>query len=154
MQRWQQSSKGSTQLSAKLPEASKEDFREVCEEQGETMTNVIVDLMAKTVEERKGTRDADNMLPNDERLLKAWRVLRHNAAPDTNIIPLKSAESLLANELNVPKQIILQTWLMFEVPCSGFVLRNIVFSYCHLLTTMRWFANYPGTVDKNLTLVQ
>lgn len=109
MQRWQQSSKGSTQLSAKLPEALKEDFREICEEQGETMTDVIVDLMAQAVEERKGTRDADNVLPDDERLLKAWRVLRHNAAPDTNVIPLKSAESLLANELNVPKHIILHS---------------------------------------------
>lgn len=44
--RWEQSSEGSTQISLKVPDGLKSDFKQACQDAGTTMTDVLTERMA------------------------------------------------------------------------------------------------------------
>jgi len=92
------SSAGSTQLSAKVPEPLKEEFREACEQRGESMTDVIEAKMREVVgaetDDVKGAID-------DDRLRSAYQALRDEADPDDRKIDTDPAESAVAESCRV-----------------------------------------------------
>ena len=94
------SSAGSTQLSAKVPEPLKSDFRDACEQRGESMTDVIEEKMQEVVEEESGEITTDG-LPDDERLRSAYQRLRSLCDPDTHRIDTDTAESAVAEASKV-----------------------------------------------------
>ncbi len=104
-ERWQQSSAGSTQLSAKVPESLKEDFREASEQRGETMTDVIKSKMIEVVEAELGAGSGDP-LPDDPALADAYRALRKNANPDSNLLNTRIAESVAAEASGVKSRVV------------------------------------------------
>lgn len=104
MDRWQRSSKGDTQLSARVDNALKEAFRDWCESQGSTMTEEIVAYMAEVTNDPGQGKPA--WLPDDELLAEAYRILDRCAASDTRRVNNDLAETILASHLNLPKEAI------------------------------------------------
>ncbi len=109
-ERWQQSSAGTTQLSAKVPEPLKQDFREACDQRGETMTAVIEEKMAEAVDEELGAGSADP-LPDEPELANAYRSLRRSANPDNGRLKTDQAESIAAQSARVNSDFVRSTVL-------------------------------------------
>ena len=104
-------SAGATQLSAKVPEDLKDDFADTCEENGDTMTDVITELMAEYVADHGNAPVSGDDLPDDERQAAAYQRLRELADPDTHRIPTESALSDVAEEVGVKKTAVKRTIL-------------------------------------------
>lgn len=97
------SSKGATQLSVKTPDELKDDFREACESEGRSMTEVVREKMEEYVRETGGSEIVAGDGPEDPRLSKAWRRLRENADPDTGKINTDVAKTKAAEAAGVSK---------------------------------------------------
>ena len=94
------SSKGHTQLSARVPEDLKDDFKRAADENGETMTEAIMGLMADYADHQ---RAADTHTPDDPELARALDVLERGAN-ERGRIKADTARGLVAQELGIPKQ--------------------------------------------------
>jgi len=104
-------SAGSTQLSAKIEENLKADFADTCDQNGETMTNVIEQLMAGYVADHGNAPVSTDHLPDDDRLRAGYQRLRELADPDTHSLPTESALSDVAEECGVKKAAVKRTIL-------------------------------------------
>lgn len=102
------SSAGSTQISAKVPEPLKEEFREACDERGESMTDVIEQKMKEVVDNGDEESDA---LPDDDRLRAGYQCLRAESDPDTGRIDTDVAESAVAEKTRVKSRTVRQNVL-------------------------------------------
>jgi antitoxin component of RelBE/YafQ-DinJ toxin-antitoxin module len=96
------SSADRTQISAKVPEQLKEEFKETCDALGESMTDVIVEQMVRVVSEHGG-ETVDDAYPDDDLLRAAYQQLRRHAPPDTSALDADAARSLVAEEVGLKK---------------------------------------------------
>jgi antitoxin component of RelBE/YafQ-DinJ toxin-antitoxin module len=97
------SSKGSTQLSAKVDEQLKEDFRAACDAAGETMTDMIEQKMKEVVEEHGTLPDSQLVTPDDDLLADAYERLRLASGP-LDRIETDEAETEVAEATRVKKK--------------------------------------------------
>jgi antitoxin component of RelBE/YafQ-DinJ toxin-antitoxin module len=94
------SSRGHTQLSARVPEDLKREFKNAADEQGETMTEAITKLMADYADHQ---RAEDTHTPDDPELARALDALERGAN-ERGRIKADTARGLVAQALGVPKQ--------------------------------------------------
>ncbi len=102
-------SSGSTQLSAKIGEDLKEDFRDTCKENGETMTDVVESLLAGYVADHGNAPVSDENLPEDGRLRDGYQRLREVSDPDTGRIDTDEALSTVAEAVGIKKGAVRRT---------------------------------------------
>jgi hypothetical protein len=101
------SSEGQTQLSARVPEDLKSDFREACEHQGVTMTEAVESQMAEFVAEHKPTdtvRDASGYYPENERERALYEACLDCATDDLIIYYRRHASTIAQATQQVSKQ--------------------------------------------------
>lgn len=98
--RWEQSSAGKTQVSAKVPDQLKADFEDACEAAGKTQTDVITRKMAEFVDDQ-GVGTYAGPLFDDDTLAAGYQALRERADPDTNFIGPEAAETAVAQQTGI-----------------------------------------------------
>lgn len=93
-------STASEQLAVRVPPDLKDEFKEWCDERGLTMTDVVQELLLMIV---GGGELENDWLPDDQRLVDAWKALEAHANPNTGHISAEAAETILSDELNIKK---------------------------------------------------
>lgn len=97
------SSAGSTQMSVKANSDLKNDFQKACEENGETMTDVIEESMREYVQVHGDGARGQN-LPDDDQLASAYQALRQISDPDTGRVDVDAAKPAVASKVGISKQ--------------------------------------------------
>jgi len=96
------SSSGTTRVSIKTSEPLKEDFKQACDDEDVTMTEVIEDAMAEFVADHGGQQTEDGYYPDDSDLRDLYEAcLRH--ADDLRVYQRRHASKIAQDTQQVAK---------------------------------------------------
>lgn len=101
-------SNDSAQLSVRCDADLKQQYADVLEEKGKSMSDDLRDHMKATVAAADGSSSygVNDQLPDDDTLRRAFHVLEEYVDPDTRSIDVDAAETLLADKTNTPKKVV------------------------------------------------
>lgn len=94
----------SAQLSARVDEELKRQYKEVLDRQNRTMTDAVEEHMERVVAEHGGDVGDADYLPADDELATAYVRLETLADPDARRVDVEVAEAELASALGRPKK--------------------------------------------------
>jgi antitoxin component of RelBE/YafQ-DinJ toxin-antitoxin module len=97
---------GQAKVTTRCPEELKEEYQQVLDEQGRSMSEDVREHMQAVVNASEGTSIGNNALPDNERLATAYKALRRHADPDTGGIETDVAETIVAEATSVRASVI------------------------------------------------
>jgi antitoxin component of RelBE/YafQ-DinJ toxin-antitoxin module len=94
-----------TKVTARCPEALKEQYQSVLDERGLSMSDDLREHMEQVVQQHGGAPETGEM-PADEQLTNAYRALWRNADPDTHRIDGEVAETIASEAAKVRAKVV------------------------------------------------
>lgn len=101
-------SNDSAQLSVRCDADLKQQYADVLDDEGDSMSNDLREHMEAVVARHDAASNygVNDRLPDDDVLRRAFNVLDEYADPDTRTIGVEAAESTLADKCNTPKRVV------------------------------------------------
>lgn len=101
-------SNDSAQLSVRCDAELKQQYADVLDDEGKSMSDDLREHMEATVARADGASSygVNDRLPDDETLRRAYHFLDEYVDPDTRSIDVDAAESIVADKTNTPKKVV------------------------------------------------